>query len=49
MEVQFDFNGAPTGGRITNYLLEKSRVIKQAPDERSKTKQSITKIKNFTN
>lgn len=35
MEIQFDSGGAPRGGRITNYLLEKSRVTFQAGDERN--------------
>jgi len=35
MEVQFDHKGEPLGGRILNYLLEKCRVISQAPDERN--------------
>ncbi|PRP86414.1 hypothetical protein PROFUN_05333 [Planoprotostelium fungivorum] len=34
-EIQFDYNGEPTGGRVTNYLLEKSRVISQAHEERN--------------
>ncbi|KAB0792483.1 hypothetical protein PPYR_14442 [Photinus pyralis] len=35
MDVQFDFRGLPVGGNILNYLLEKSRVINQAPGERN--------------
>ncbi|CAM9520796.1 unnamed protein product, partial [Discosporangium mesarthrocarpum] len=35
MEMQFTFKGVIQGGRVTNYLLEKSRVTSQAPGERS--------------
>lgn len=35
MEVQFDFKGEPVGGRILNYLLEKSRVMHQLTGERN--------------
>eukprot|EP00818_Percolomonas_sp_WS_P000139 CAMPEP_0117447222 /NCGR_PEP_ID=MMETSP0759-20121206/6759_1 /TAXON_ID=63605 /ORGANISM="Percolomonas cosmopolitus, Strain WS" /LENGTH=1076 /DNA_ID=CAMNT_0005239541 /DNA_START=77 /DNA_END=3307 /DNA_ORIENTATION=+ len=35
MEIHFDRAGAPKGGRIRNFLLEKSRVVFQAPDERN--------------
>jgi myosin-1 len=35
MELVMDFHGRPVGGRITNYLLEKSRVSTPAAEERS--------------
>jgi len=35
MEVLFDYAGDPVGGRVTNYLLEKSRVVGPAVGERN--------------
>eukprot|EP01091_Cochliopodium_minus_P000432 TRINITY_DN1040_c0_g1_i1.p1 TRINITY_DN1040_c0_g1~~TRINITY_DN1040_c0_g1_i1.p1 ORF type:complete len:1025 (+),score=324.78 TRINITY_DN1040_c0_g1_i1:24-3077(+) len=35
MEIQFDYSGIPVGGKVTNYLLEKSRVVQRAIGERS--------------
>ena len=35
MEIQMDYNGTPLGGKITNYLLEKPRVVHQTPGERN--------------
>jgi len=35
VEIQFSRSGEPNGGRITNFLLEKSRVIGQIKKERN--------------
>eukprot|EP00042_Codosiga_hollandica_P051257 m.626623 g.626623 ORF g.626623 m.626623 type:complete len:998 (+) comp58245_c0_seq2:614-3607(+) len=35
MDINFDYKSEPKGGHIHNYLLEKARVIKQLPGERS--------------
>ena len=35
MQIMFDYGGAPTSASITNYLLEKPRVVGPADGERN--------------
>ena len=35
LEIQFNSQGEPIGANITNYLLEKNRVVGQIRDERN--------------
>lgn len=35
MEILFSRGGEPVGGQVSNFLLEKSRVVSQNPEERN--------------
>ncbi len=35
VEIVFSRGGEPIGGKVSNFLLEKSRVVNQNSDERS--------------
>ena len=35
MDISFNYKSQPVGGKINNYLLEKSRVIHQSPGEQN--------------